>query len=365
MPPHPNRPLEYGKHLSGQTGQTPRATLQDIASALDVSPSLVSKVLNRRFSGRSSASQAMSGAIFAKARELDYRANSNALSMQLGRQDAVAVFVHDHGVPGSELTSRTVKAVARRAALLHQRLMLQYYSLPEEFSELAAQAHPSTVDGLVLIGIALRQPSDALENLVRRRLPVVTVYDHAIHPQFPNFGLDPGAIARSAVAHLAEQGCRRIALLGTHLGAARRQGFLKALAEAGLSVEEALLAPQPGLTADVGEETVRAWLAEGRAFDGVAAFSDQLAAGAINALTRADVRVPEQVKVVGVDDSPFCEFFPVPITSVSQEVALRGDLALDALHRLIRGECVGSSAVAPKLRVRASSGGANFTHVHV
>lgn len=334
-----------------------RTTLQDVARELNVSPSLVSKVLNRRLSGRSGASREKVQAIFDKARELDYQRNAIATSLVKGRQDAMAVYVHEHGVEGSEITSRTFKGVAEQAARLQQRLMLQYYSNAEEFHQLAESAHQSVFDGLILIGLAMRVPSESVQSLLRRHMPVVTVYDHEINPEFPNMGMDQQEVGRLATQHLIERGCRQIGFIGVQTGVHRLQGYRQALEQAGLPYDERLVAQRSGYTAGTGEAAVQAWRANQVAFDGVVGQSDQHAAGVINALMRVGVRVPDEVKVVGVDDSPFCGFYPVPITSVSQETGRRGAMAAEALYHLIRREPAPSVVIPPRLVVRASSGG--------
>lgn len=334
-----------------------RTTLQDIARALDVSPSLVSKVLNRRLRGRSSASKQKVQAIFDKARELDYQKNAMATALVKGRQDAMAVYVHEHGVEGSEITSRTIKGVAAATARLGQRLMLHYYSTPEEFARLIPMAHRSNVDGLILVGIAISRSADALDQLLRRQLPVVTVYDRQVHPGFPNVGLDQSRLSAAAVRHLIDRGCRRIGLIDVPSGGERRAGYLRTLAEAGLEHDPRLIAHVTGFSASVGEQAVHAWRSQQVEFDAVVGLSDQHAAGAINALLRLGRRVPEDVKVIGIDNSPFCDFYIVPISSVSQETTERGELAAVTLHHLIRNEPAPSVVINPRLHIRESTGG--------
>lgn len=345
--------------LTRQARAVQRTTLNDIARELGVSVSMVSKVLNRRFKGRSSASRAKAQAIFDKARELNYIRNTTAASLVKGRQDAMGIFVHEHGVGGSEITSRTVRSISTEAGRLHQRLMLHYYATPDELLQLLPMAHHANVDGLVMVGVPLDRSSDALLELAGRGLPVTTVYDHELHPDFPNIGIDQTRVAALATRHLVERGCRRIGFVGTQGGLMPRrvQGYCDVLREAGLEADSRLLYPHGDFTAASGEAAVNAWRAEGISFDGIVGQSDQHAAGAINALLRAGVAVPEQVKVIGIDDSPFCDFYIVPISSVSQQMAHRGQLAVQALYRLTHQEPAPGATIEPTLATRASTGG--------
>jgi DNA-binding LacI/PurR family transcriptional regulator len=335
-----------------------RVRLADIAKELDVSPSLVSKVLNRRLGGRSGASPTMIQAIFDKARELDYQAHAAASSLSQRRTNALAVFVHDHGVRGSELATAAIKAIAGYSAQTNQRLMLQYYQSVEEFDRLMHIAHQSTVDGLILLGL---QPtaSTSLNLIVQRGLPVVTVLDRSARPSFVNIGIKQERVTEIAAEHLIARGCRRLGYLGNAnpLHNERWLGFQAGLSRAGLEHNPLLVSTTRGFNAGAAEQSLRHWLDLELEFDGIVAASDQLAAGAINALVRAGKRVPEDVKVIGIDNSPFCDFYLVPISSVSQQMAYRAELAFKTLMHMIEGQPAPSSTVEPAIYARASSGG--------
>ncbi len=104
-----------------------------------------------------------------------------------------------------------------------------------------------------------------------------------------------------------------------------------------------------------GELAVQAMDEAGIAFDGVVGQSDHHAIGAMNVLHRTGRRVPEDVKITGVDDSPSCHLSYVPITSVSQEDGPRGAMAVQMLLDRLEGADVKSVWIAPVLHVRGSS----------
>ncbi len=339
-----------------------RVTLVDIARELSVSPSLVSKVLNRRLGG-SGASKEMIEAIFEKAHELDYQAHTVASALSNRRVNAIAVLVHEHGVRGSELATAAIQAIAGCAARQQQRLVLQYYQTEQEFESLLPIAHQSAVDGVILLGLTPRSAT-SLNRIVSRQLPVATVLDEPIRSEFVNITMDQAEVGRIATEHLLAAGCRQLAFLGTARAAVgRAQGFESALAAAGLKSNPALIMKSDpalimktfGWTAQAAEQTVRDWLDQGLKFDGIVAISDQLAAGAINVLLEKGIKVPQQVKITGIDNSPYCEFFTVPITSVSQQMGPRAEMAFEALMRCIDDQPVQDETVAPVLHVRRSS----------
>lgn len=106
-----------------------------------------------------------------------------------------------------------------------------------------------------------------------------------------------------------------------------------------------------------GEACARKILNESIALDGLVTGSDQQAAGAINVFQSASVRIPEDIKIIGVDNSAFCDFMPVPISSVSQKITTMNRLAMDLLIKIQNGETVNSMILNPEIKIRRSSGG--------
>ena len=70
-----------------------------------------------------------------------------------------------------------------------------------------------------------------------------------------------------------------------------------------------------------------------------------------------EVRETEDIKLIGVDDSPFCQFLPIQLSSVSGETVKRGRLAMDLLLKMRDGKEVKNISLDPVLKIRRSSGG--------
>jgi LacI family transcriptional regulator len=101
---------------------------------------------------------------------------------------------------------------------------------------------------------------------------------------------------------------------------------------------------------------VRELLDSGVQFDGIVGCSDHHSAAALNVLTERGRKVPEHVKLVGIDNAPFCNFAAVPLSSVSQEYDVRGRHAVRLLMTLLRGESAYLIQIPPVVHARASSG---------
>lgn len=329
-----------------------RPGLQSIADELSVSVSLVSKVLNGRL-GTTGARGSTASAIRAKAEELGYTKNSAAAALATGRQNAIGVFIHRLGVGGSSIMEQMLQGIANEAASHGQRLMLQLFESPNEFRIACPKVQPTAIDGLLVGGIVHRELTDELLDIHARGVKVITFHDQAIDARLPNVAVNQVAVMKLATRHLIERGCKRIAHISNHQE--RLRGYQEALAEAGLPYHPELVYNARNFEYASGAEAIMRWLAAGIEFDGVAAQSDQLAVAAFNTLVAAGRKVPQQVKIIGVDNSPFCELNSVRLSSVSQEDRVRARRAVQLLMDAIDGRAVEPSLIEPALYARESS----------
>jgi LacI family transcriptional regulator len=326
-------------------------SLKDLARELQVSPSLVSKVLNGRL-GTSRVSPELSHTIQARAAELGYHKNRTAAALAAGRHGVLGVFLHQVGVRGSGIIEELIAGIASAATRRQQRLWLTFFQNEEEFLRQCPQTHAGEVDGLIVGGVSHPKLARTLLRLQAAGVPVVTIHDDSLDARLANVACDQELVMRLATEHLLDRGCRRLAHLGPT--GERRAGFIQALRERGLE-------PIPELILDTdyeyatGRLTVERLLARGLSFDGLTAQSDLLALGAMEALQHHGLSVPRQVRVVGVDDSPLCDYCPVPLTSVSQNFRRRGEMAVELMLRRIGHQDATAASVTPTLHIRQST----------
>ncbi|HLU32838.1 MAG TPA: substrate-binding domain-containing protein, partial [Natronosporangium sp.] len=153
--------------------------------------------------------------------------------------------------------------------------------------------------------------------------------------------IDNIAGARLAVAHLLARGCRRVATIAgpqdMGAGLARLTGYREACTQAGRPIDETLVA-YGDFSEPSGEAAMRELLARHPDLDGVFAASDLMAAGALRVLREAGRKVPEDVAVVGFDDSAVARQTTPPLTTVHQPVDEMGRQMARLLLARIRGE---------------------------
>lgn len=332
-----------------------RPSLKDIAAQSGVSVSLVSKVLNNRM-GNTGVTAELAEQIRTVARDIGYRKNTSAQSLRTGRHDAVGVMIHRHGEAGSPLMENLVWGISVVAREQNQKLLLNFFEEDEEFLEMSRSAHTGMMDGLILGGMIHPDLKSRVLDIQKEGVPVVTIFERPMHPKLLNIGMDQARVAEVPTEHMLQQGCKSIGLIDAH--PYRVKGYRRALHAAGLSARKAWIYKPEGdkFSLEIGEKAVRHWLETDTLPEGIVAESDSQALGVINALRDAGLDVPGDVKVSGMDNSPFCEYVRPRITSVSQENRVRGTKAMELILRIGRGKTVHHTDIAPRLVARTSTG---------
>lgn len=330
-------------------------SLKHIARDLDVSISLVSKVLSGNL-GNTGVRPQLQEAIRQRAAKLGFQRNTSALALRKGRHNVIGVLVHRLGMTGSGIIEDLLDGLSSAALHNRQRLVLSFFKTAVEFKGIADMTHRAAVDGVIVAGIRHTELEKNLLTLSKGGIPIVTVHEEPLNSRFVNIGIDQVAVTKLATQHLIDRGCRRIVHISNV--SRRRQGYLDALAANKLHPEKYWVFEVPAeysFSHTAGEMAVKNFIDNRVDFDGLVAQSDQEAAGAINALFKAGRRVPEEVRVIGVDNAPYCEFSRIPISSVSQEFKQRGALAIKAILDKIEGRPVPLANIPPVLVMRDST----------
>jgi DNA-binding LacI/PurR family transcriptional regulator len=204
--------------------------------------------------------------------------------------------------------------------------------------------------------------SAGVEWLSRRALPVVAV-DQDFGDRVPGVLVDDRDGARQGARHLLELGHRRIGVLALGLdrhgdllqsdsypSIERLAGWTETLAEAGVE-PTVVRAPYDG-GALAGART----LLEDRSITGVLCFSDVFARAVVQAAEESGRSVPDDLSVVGYDDSPLASANRPTLTTVRQDVTAKGHLAAGMLADLLDGRPAPSRLLPVELVVRESTG---------
>lgn len=308
---------------SPRRGHEPRVTVEDVGRAAGVSPATVSRVVNHNPRVTPETRAAVERAI----ELLGYVPNRAARSLMTRRSDSVGVVILEPpgrlfadpffgllmlGI-GAGLSEREIQLVL---------LMAPTTSDEERVERYLAAGH---VDGAILVGPHGEDPLP--RRLAEAGIPVVLSGRPFDADGLSFVDSDNRTGARSAVIHLADLGRTRIATIHGTLdltsGRDRLEGYRDGLRAAGLPHDPTLEAD--GEFSSMGAaEAMRALLERHPDLDAVFAASDSMAATALIVLGEAGRRVPEDVAVVGFDDTPTATASRPTLSTVRQPIEAMG-----------------------------------------
>ncbi|MBI3347175.1 MAG: LacI family DNA-binding transcriptional regulator [Burkholderiales bacterium] len=324
-------------------------TLEQVAEMAGVSPSTVSRILN----GTAAVSQVKKDAVQAAIRELGFRPNPVARGLAGGRTLSVGVVTQIISSPFYGEALLGIERELERAGYVPLFVSGNWH---EDDERKAIETLLSRrVDGIIVL--AGRLADEVLLSLTEG-LPTVVVGRQLDRPQLYSFSFDNRLGARLATQHLIDQGHRRIAFIAgdlVHDDAVERQnGYLDALAAAGIPFD-ANLVVQSDFTEAGGMLAVSRLLERDSHFTALFASNDQMAIGACLGLHRRNLRVPDDVSLVGFDDLIMARYSMPPLTTVRQSVYEIGSEAATAMLDLLRGGSPRVQLPQPELVVREST----------
>lgn len=324
-------------------------TLGMVAEAAGVSPATVSRILT----GHARVSDDKRSAVEQAIARLKYQPNILAQGLARGRSLSVGVLTQDIKSPFYGEALQGVEDVLSQAGVV-PLFVSGHWNIKDEVDRMA-HLLARRVDGVIVLTGRLTD-AQLLEYAVT--LPVVVTGRNLKGRNLVSMRVDDLAGARRATQHLIELGHRRIAHIAgpqDHMDSVERvQGYRLALEAAGLPFEPRLIA-----YADFNESSgllaINQLLEARQSFSAVFAANDQMAYGARLALYQRNIRVPEDVSLIGFDDLPVSRFQIPPLSTIHQPVYELGQAAAEALLKLIDGGKSKATLPEPQLVVREST----------
>lgn len=324
-------------------------TLSEVAAAAGVSISTVSRIV----SGRARVSDEKRAVVEKAIEALNFTPNALAQGLKRGRSMTIGVVTPQ--MDGASFIN-TLKGIddELRGSDYVSLIVASHFDLGEEMDR-ARLLLSRRVDGIVILS-SIIGPSDV--RTLAARVPVVTIGQNTRAPNTLGVLTDNELGGYLATRHLLELGHRRIVHVGG-LGhrasaAARAAGYRRALDEAGVPFDPRLVVA--GQYSELSGVAAVAHLFEvGVDFTAVFAANDQSAAGVALGLHRRGIRVPDDVSLVGFDDTGPARYAIPPLTTVRVPLYEMGRLAARGLLDLLENREANIDVPPPELIVREST----------
>ncbi|HEV2528858.1 MAG TPA: LacI family DNA-binding transcriptional regulator [Thermomicrobiales bacterium] len=335
--------------MTGDQQPRRRPTQADVARAAGVSQTAVSYILNDKPSA--TISDATRRRVLQVIEELGYVPDLTARSLRSRRTMTIGAIIPDITNPFFTEFVRGVQDVARTSA--YDVITSNTDGLHDLEHNAVSAARRGRVDGLITATYQLTAAD--LDPTLAQGTPVVVLGEPDDLPLPEDAPFDrvyvPGDEgARAVTAHLVERGHRRIAVLaGTRHranGEARVAGYRRALAAAGITVDEDLVG-----WGDWSESSGHALMTRllelepARRPTAVFAGNDLMAVGALLACKTAGLRVPEDMAIAGYDNVALAHLVMPPLTTLDQHPRRIGTIAADLLLDRLTGRYAGPSRV--------------------
>ncbi|MFC8866627.1 LacI family DNA-binding transcriptional regulator [Streptomyces sp. NPDC057148] len=333
-------------------------TLEDVAREAGVSRATVSRVVN----GVRNVDPSIQDLVRSAIERTGYRPNRAARALVTRRTGAVALIVSGAGdafagrVFADPFFGRVVNGVVGYLRARSMQPVLLFAESVAARKQVVDYVGQGSTDGALVVSV---QPDDPLPDmLLAARVPTVLFARPGRTAPVGCVDLDHYAGGRLAAEHLLARGCRRIAMISAPrelwAGRERLAGFRDALARAGHvgpPVADGVF------TLDSGATAMAALLHDHPDVDGVFAANDLMAQGACQVLRELGRRIPEDVAVVGFDDSSIAVTCRPPLTTVRQPVEDMAAAMAEMLGEQVQGTRTEPRTLVfePELVVRESA----------
>lgn len=332
-----------------------RPTLEQVAVRAGVGRGTVSRVIN----GSPLVSDRTRAAVEAAVAELGYVPNRTARALAVGHTDAVALVVPESQMRlfAEPYFAGILRGVSAALADADLQLLLTLVRDQRERDRFAQFVSAHRVDGVLLVSVHDDDPlPDLLESI---EMPAVLNGRRGLDEPLPYVDSDNAGGGALAAEHLIERGRHTIATitgpLDMYAAKCRLDGYRDALRAAGREYDETLVV-HGDFTEDSGHRAMRELLARTPSVDAVFCASDVMAAGARVALREAGLSVPEDVALVGFDDSSVAGHMDPPLTSVRQPIEEMGrEMVRVLLHEIGQQTADRPRVVLPTELVRRGS----------
>ncbi|MEW4922873.1 LacI family DNA-binding transcriptional regulator [Algibacter sp. 2305UL17-15] len=333
-----------------------KSTIKDIANVLGITPSAVSKALN----DHPRISKKTKDAVKQVAENLNYQPNHLASALRKGKSNLVGVIIPR---ANSNFFSSIIEKIED---ILNEKgynviITQSNESYKKECRSIEALLF-TQVDGIIASMANETVNLDYYKKIKDKGIPLI-LFDRGENDLDVDYiGIDDYLSSHIVIEHLVAQGCKRIAHLGgfshTRIYKNRIRGYVDALEKHNLPIENDLIY-ECNLRKVDGRDIMKKLLELPYRPDAVYASGDYAALGALEVMKEQNIRVPEDIALVGFSNEPFSSLITPSISSVEQHSEEIGKLAAETFLKRIANPdekvSLNKMILKPELIIRASS----------
>ncbi|MBK5441752.1 MULTISPECIES: LacI family DNA-binding transcriptional regulator [Peribacillus] len=314
-----------------------KVTIRDVAAYTGVSRTTVSNIVN----GINKTSEETKEKVLKAIKELNYQPDFTAISLSKKKSNIIGVVIptfDDSLAPIFRENHYYTEILGGMEYVFKNHnydLFISGMMNPIEFKNWIQKRN---LDGLIFLGLF---PESVYNEIKTLDIPIVLIDNYEKHGvNYPNIRIDDELGGYIATKHLIDMGHKRISFMGHDLKTIsvdekRLSGYIKALQEANLSLNEDLLFDGTGSFYEVGFQMGLKLLELGDKATAIFATSDILAVGIIKALLEHGKKVPKDYSIVGFDDLVISRYSIPSLTTISQNVFNKGVLSAQTILNII------------------------------
>lgn len=334
-------------------------TIYDVAKALNISPSTVSRALKDHPHVRKETKKKVKAA----AGEMGYQRNKFASNLRLKHTNTIGVVVPRLN---SWFMATAIAGIEKVTSEHGYGLIISQSqeSWRKEVSCISTLFN-SRVDGLLVSLAYDTKNMDHFDILLKKDIPIVFFDRVADCHDCMSIIIDNYKAGYETTSHLIEQGCRRIFHLGGNMlrnvYSERLRGYKQALTDNKIEFDQDLVAVSD-MSNQAGIDTAHKILKMKHRPDGIFTANDTTAAAIIVELEKAGIRIPEEIAVAGFNNEPVSQFIQPNLTTVDYPAYEIGEIAATSLINRIRNSqsaSLSTIVLKHKLIARKSSAMAN------
>jgi LacI family repressor for deo operon, udp, cdd, tsx, nupC, and nupG len=272
---------------------------------------------------------------------LGYSPNVLAQNFRLGSTGIVLVLTSEIGDPFYGQVISGISRIARARGLNVRVQEVEHGHLAA--GELERIAKSRQVDGIIVLGEAGPFPASHSSNLQQQHLPIVVCGETA-DPEltnYPRFQIDGYGASAEMTEYLIRLGHRKIAFMRGQLPMLnmddREAGYRNAMTNAALPIQEEWLC-NGKLAIEGARRAIAELLITSPTPTAIICANDEMALGAMAELNSRGIRVPEDISVVGFDNTRYAEVINPPLTTIAQPAEEIGERGMYCLVQLMKGE---------------------------